>query len=455
VSQFDDVDDLVKRVLDDNGLQTPETIALLDGDTYLSPDLQSQLAPLHHLAPQRYPSLVVVCSTPEAGEQEFAALIEGIDVLQYPVGPVALYKQLSNQVQSGEADSAQGQSQERLAGVRMLLVDDNTINLEVAKMMFEDEGARVWLASDGAAALQKLNRSDFGVDLVLMDVQMPVMDGLETTRRIRSDADLATLPVLALTAGVTPSQRSAAIEAGMNGFITKPVDMERAVALVKSIIAGQTLTSPWQEAHSNEAESEAGTGVAPVVLNQQYGLRVFKTRDRYQRFLRLFVRMYQPAVIQIPGLMNKPDELQSLVHKIRGGAGHLGLDQVRDLCADIENQVSESLPYAQSVEQLITALNSSFAEIDRIYPEEAPVESAPEANLDPQQLIEALKPLQMHLTNYDLDSAVALFQGLKSELTPGDRDALQNAIDLFDSKRALKELERISANLNHSSSRTR
>lgn len=455
VSQFEGVDDLVGRVLDDNRLQTPECIALLDGDTYLPPDLQTQVVELQRLAPQCCPSLVVVCSTPEALEQEFAALIEGVDVLQYPIGPVALYKQLSKQVQSGEAESAEGQSEERLAGVRILLVDDNAINLDVAKMMFEDEGARVWLASDGAAALQKLNRPDISVDLVLMDVQMPVMDGLETTRRIRSDADLATLPVIALTAGVTSSQRSAAIEAGMNGFITKPVDMERAVALVKSIVAGQSLTSPWQEAHSNEIESEAGTGVDPVVLNQEYGLRVFKTRGSYQRFLRLFIRMYEPAVVQIPGLMDKPDELQSLAHKIRGVAGHLGLDQVRELCADIENQVSESLPYAQSVEELITALNSSFAEIDRIYPEEAPVESAPETNLDPQQLIEALKPLQMHLTNYDLDSADALFQGLKSELTPGDRDALQNAIDLFDSKLALEELERISANLNNSTTTAR
>lgn len=284
---------------------------------------------------------------------------------------------------------------------------------------------------------------------------MPVMDGLETTRRIRSDADLATLPVLALTAGVTPSQRSAAIEAGMNGFITKPVDMERAVALVKSIVAGQSLTSPWQEVHISESESEASTGVGSVLLNQEHGLRVFKTRDRYQRFLRLFIRMYEPAVVQIPGLMDKPDELQSLAHKIRGGAGHLGLDQVRELCADIENQVSESLPYAQSVEQLITALNSSFAEIDRAFPDEEPVEPAQDASLDPQQLIEALKPLQMHLTNYDLDSADALFQGLKSELTPGHRDALQNAIDLFDSKLALEELERIFAKLNNSTTTAR
>lgn len=455
VCQYDEVDDLVAQVLEDNRLQTPESIALLDGDTYLPPDLQTQLAPLQCLAYQRFPSLVVVCSTPEALEQEFAAQIEGVAVLQYPSGPVALYKLLSAQRQNVELGRAGGQSEERLAGVRILLVDDNTINLEVAKLMLEDEGARVWLASDGAAALQKLKSSDFSVDLVLMDVQMPVMDGLETTRRIRSDADLATLPVLALTAGVTPSQRNAAMDAGMNGFITKPVDMERAVALIKSIVAGQSLTSPWQGVHSSEIERKAGTGVGPVVLNQEYGLRVFKTRDRYQRFLRLFIQMYQPVVVKMPELMDKADELQSLVHKIRGGAGHLGLDQVRDICADIENQVSESLPNTKSVEQLITALNSSFAEIDRIYPEEAPVESAPEANFDPQQLIEALKPLQIHLTNYDLDSASALFQGLKTELTPRDRDALQSAIDLFDSKRALKELERISANLNNSSASAR
>lgn len=123
----------------------------------------------------------------------------------------------------------------RLDGLRLLVVDDNEINREVARRILEVEGATVSLACDGLAAVNVLAERPRAFDMVLMDIQMPVMDGYEACRRIRADLRLSALPVIALTAGALSSEREAAIEAGMNDFIPKPIDVNRMVALLGRI----------------------------------------------------------------------------------------------------------------------------------------------------------------------------------------------------------------------------
>lgn len=108
-----------------------------------------------------------------------------------------------------------------LQGARILLAEDNAFNQQIAQEMLEEEGALVCVAGNGAEALALLAENDF--DCVLMDVQMPLMDGLEATRRIRAEARLARLPVLAMTATATTEARMRCIEAGMSDFISKPI----------------------------------------------------------------------------------------------------------------------------------------------------------------------------------------------------------------------------------------
>jgi CheY-like chemotaxis protein len=116
-------------------------------------------------------------------------------------------------------------------GLRVLLVEDNELNQVVARGILDGEGAAVVVANNGAEALAILRR-DRGFDLVLMDVQMPVLDGLDTTRLLRSELKLA-LPVIAMSAGVMPSERARCIDAGMNDFIAKPLDPELMLAVIQ------------------------------------------------------------------------------------------------------------------------------------------------------------------------------------------------------------------------------
>src|SRR4029077_860525 len=120
-----------------------------------------------------------------------------------------------------------------LLGVRVLVVDDSDINLDVTKRILELEGAQVWLASNGQQAFERLEAEPRAIDVVLMDVQMPVLDGHDATRRIRLELRLADLPIIALTAGALSSERQRAADAGMDYFIVKPFSAE---ALVRSIL---------------------------------------------------------------------------------------------------------------------------------------------------------------------------------------------------------------------------
>ena len=120
----------------------------------------------------------------------------------------------------------------RLQGMRVLVVDDNRINLLLVEKAIKREGAEPTLAGDGQQALDILRARPREFQAVVMDVQMPIMDGLTATRAIRADETLRHLPVIAFTAGVLTEERQAALDAGVDGFLTKPVDLEQLHAVL-------------------------------------------------------------------------------------------------------------------------------------------------------------------------------------------------------------------------------
>ena len=116
----------------------------------------------------------------------------------------------------------------------ILLVEDNVINQKVVTATLRKKGYEVAVANNGSEALEALERSRF--DLVLMDLQMPVLDGLETTRRIRLSPRFASLPVVALTAHTAAAERQRAIEAGVDGYLTKPLSPAELLAAVEEYV---------------------------------------------------------------------------------------------------------------------------------------------------------------------------------------------------------------------------
>lgn len=154
------------------------------------------------------------------------------DFLSKPITPVQLSEAVMRVLHSpGEAvmPLPPVDSEQRLAGMRILVVEDNEINREIAFELLSAEGAVVELAEGGLSGVDHVFATEEPYDVVIMDMQMPDIDGLEATRRIRADGRFNHLPILAMTANVAESDRQACLAAGMNAHVGKPIDLDNVV----------------------------------------------------------------------------------------------------------------------------------------------------------------------------------------------------------------------------------
>jgi len=148
---------------------------------------------------------------------------EGVSTLSKPLTPSTLFDAVANvfgRTPRGVANPGYDPSSASMIGARILLVEDNLINQEIASSLLEREGATVVIAGNGIEALECLARADTLFDAVLMDVQMPVMDGYQATRAIRAQPRFASLPIIAMTANAMTGDREKCLEAGMNDHVS-------------------------------------------------------------------------------------------------------------------------------------------------------------------------------------------------------------------------------------------
>ena len=143
---------------------------------------------------------------------------------------------LVNPVPKAEAPK---EKKDDYSGKRILLVEDNELNQEIAQTILEDVGFSVETANDGAAAVRKMEQAVPGqYDMILMDIQMPIMNGYEAAKRIRvlKDPILASIPIVAMTANAFEEDREKSFEAGMDGHLTKPVSLESLMDMIHKVI---------------------------------------------------------------------------------------------------------------------------------------------------------------------------------------------------------------------------
>jgi CheY-like chemotaxis protein/HPt (histidine-containing phosphotransfer) domain-containing protein len=260
-----------------------------------------------------------------------------------------------------------------LAGVRVLVVDDSDINLEVAQRILEKQGATVTTCCDGLAALEHVRAHHQILDAVLMDVQMPALDGNEVARRIRGELQLKTLPIVALTAGALVGERQRALEAGMNDFISKPFDPQALIRKVRRLVE-QARGEPIAMVIL-DTEPTRQTTVRPLlssidaaVVQQMFGddLRMFKSL--LARMLRDFADLALPTCVS-PDNQTIRSEIKARTHKLKGSAGMVGATKIMRLAGAAELALEECQP-ADLVEgilsQLATALTTLREEAERL-----------------------------------------------------------------------------------------
>lgn len=248
-----------------------------------------------------------------------------------------------------EAPGISRESFEDFRGKRVLMVEDNPVNRKLILTLMKGSGIELDLAEDGIEALEKLRKPDTRYDLILMDVNMPRMNGLECTQKIRSDSLLSKMPVVALTASTTADEVRAILESGMNGYLNKPLNLGKLYTAFRHFLRQD------EAPESNPASSSiTETAADAEVLNTRIGLE--HTNDDeglYRMLLEDFLEAYGDSARQFSTYASEKDydALHRLVIDLEGLSGTLGATELYTL----------TLSANQALEQGKTALLSDYA----------------------------------------------------------------------------------------------
>jgi PAS domain S-box-containing protein len=392
------------------------------------------------------PHIVLVTAFGREEVREEAERLQLDGFLVKPVTKSMIVDTLVNVfAQEGEAITAATDAEQstRLRGASILLTEDNEINQQIAVELLEGAGALVTVANNGREAVDLLSNGPQPppFDLVLMDLQMPEMDGHQATAKLRSDARFATLPIIAMTAHATMEEKQRCLAAGMNDHISKPIDPGNLYETVGRFYKPKEAAgpadrsagfSPLQPAKaesventpaiSNLAELKRPEGRAPesVDLSSIAGLdakdgltRVAGNRKLYLKLLRQFVEQQGPAVEQITEALAQGDVAlaERLAHTLKGVAGNIGGKSAQSTASALEkliraraaasevNAAKQAVAAALDslVAQLRTALHSTLKE-------SAP-ETAAASAASPAQSREAGAQLIKLLTEFDPGAA--------------------------------------------------
>jgi signal transduction histidine kinase/DNA-binding response OmpR family regulator/HPt (histidine-containing phosphotransfer) domain-containing protein/HAMP domain-containing protein len=308
-----------------------------------------------------------------------------------------------------------------LSGARILLVEDNEINQQIACELLEGAGARVTVADNGRKAVAILSggAQPPPFDVVLMDLQMPEMDGYQATTKIRSDPHGAALPIIAMTAHATLEERQRCLAAGMNDHVAKPIDPGSLFGAVRRFYTppdGAAPMVPDDSSPRRTAVTGAQAGLPSIPgLDTADGLaRVRGNHSLYLKLLRQFLEQQGPAVAEITGALAAGDieRAERLAHTVKGVAGNIGATEVQSAAGNLEKLIRDRAPGTQvdpATRRLSAALDPVVTALGRALDSPAAPAPAPSTSPppDPARSRDAASQLARLLA--DLDPGAADF----------------------------------------------
>jgi PAS domain S-box-containing protein len=410
---------------------------------------------------ERLKSLPTVIMVTAFGREEVREAAVGVPISSFitkPVTPSSLLDAIMLAVGREVIHESRGMRQQdkmlediaRIRGARLLLAEDNEINQELALELLTSQGLSVEVVSDGQAALDILESESF--DGVLMDCQMPVMDGYTATRKLRQQARFKDLPILAMTANAMEGDREKALAAGMNDHIAKPINLsEMFRALAQWVKPRQTDAAAGAPAGTSAGSAvlalpQAAPGLPEdgkmpelACLDIHEGLmRVQHNQALYLRLLHKAVSHQARFIAEFDSALEQQDWplVERLAHSLKGEAGSLGALDLQQVSQQLEREARGRSIQAHSYQQVKQQLRR-LAQAVAVLDQGLPSTLQPPPTAVPSELSAAQRQQLAQLLN-DLAERVARYHTSALELLEQHQDLLRQA----GLKEALGELQR-------------
>jgi two-component system sensor histidine kinase/response regulator len=408
-----------------------------------------------------HPVMVTAFGREEVMRQAGQSGIE--QVLIKPVSSSVLHdtvvRLLSVGSDEGDRRVAPGENTDELAlarirGARVLLAEDNDLNQQVASELLTDAGFVVEIAENGRVAVDKVLGSTQPWDIVLMDMQMPVMDGVTATVEIRKTVPAEQLVIVAMTANAMQRDRERCLDAGMQDFITKPIEPDELFqSLLRWIPAREGVDGgPALEAPEREASAPAPAALPEHIEGLDVALGLRRVRGKaplYLGMLRKFVAGQRGAVDDMLKALDEADPAtaERLAHTTKGVCGNIGASQVQARADALEQAVKAGEPRA-ALDPLAAALREVLEPLlqalaDWLPPEAATPVAAATTAIDEAALARVSARLRALCADMDseaeelLQSEAALLGGAY----PAHHASISAAVRDFDFDQALVELD--------------
>ncbi|MDD1780386.1 response regulator [Enterovibrio sp. ZSDZ35] len=335
-------------------------------------------------------------------------------------------------------------------GLNILLVEDNMINQEVAKGILEQFNPTIEVADNGQIALDMVQEKAF--DIVLMDMQMPVMDGVTATKKIREIESLAGMPIVAMTANAMERDVKQCKEAGMNDHVSKPIDVDELISAISrwTNASKETVKSSVVLNGQKAAESKALNivDIDPLVLDANEGIgRIGGNSEAYWKVITAFTETKLSMIDKMKAALanDERDDVELFAHSLKGAAANVSAKGLAVLAGNLEDQAGSCDMKMEA--SLLDKIKESLEEIQRYIPTKEPEDEEPKveqgfAGYTPREFRIELEQLKILLSNFDTQ-AVDFITGIKESSKSMDVDLsdVEDAIRKFEYEIAGKKLE--------------
>ena len=399
---------------------------------------------IHDMLPPEKRPIIFMVTSRESEELSRNHESQYVDrILDKPLTPGALYDAMLSVMNDRGAVIDSKDNKRRLKDYNIFVVEDSDLNVELVKTILSEEGANVEVAMNGKDTLTVLLDPEQNFDIVLLDLQLPDMDGFDIATAIREKYTSEVLPIISMTARDSAEDRLRARQVGMDDWIGKPLNRERLVLMIQQYCQHQERLQPAQEVGEKQDATARFIRLRwerLPLINSKSSNVVTHEREVYRRLLQKFINNYLKPLQALEKGELDDAQVAKLAHKLRGGCLSLGLERLSELCLVFEEFASQHINYRPNNEELAIVLRQSVETVKPLL-DHATVSTGPSKNnadVDPASLQECLIEGITLLETYNLEQVQPFLKNLQ-DLGMGQLlDDINHQLDDFDFNGAVR-----------------